>query len=464
MFIGRERELKKLNELYKSGNFEMPVIYGRRRIGKTTLINEFIKGKETIYFSAIEANARVNLENLSQSILSVTGDYADGSTPIFDSFAAALDKVFRAAKTKRIILVMDEYPYLANSYKPISSLLQDFIDKNKDTSRLFLILCGSSLSFMENQVLGYKSPLFGRRTAQFKLEHFDFKEARSFFPKYNLYDAALAYGITGGIPLYMSKINDSKSITDNLKDNFFDSSAYLFDEPTNLIKQECREPAQYNSIIQAVASGASRLNEIASKIETDTSTCSNYLKMLLSIGIIKKEYPFKEENIKKTIYTIADTMFLFWYRFIPGHIALINKGSKDKVYSQIEKDIPAFMGFVFEDICKQYMWQLNLDENSPVDFIDIGRWWGNDPINKCETEIDLMAAAADNSAIFCECKWAKNKTEKSVLDDLFAQSKLFHYNPVQLYLFSKTGFTKGCIESAEKMGNVRLITFAEMFK
>ncbi|MCL1882202.1 MAG: ATP-binding protein, partial [Defluviitaleaceae bacterium] len=180
MFIGRQREINELERLYKSDKFQCVVMYGRRRVGKTALISEFIKGKEAIYFTGQETNSKDNLESLSQSIFTISNDFAD-SSPIFPEYKEALEAVFSVAKNRRIILAIDEYPYLAYSYRGISSLLQTLIDKHKDTSKLFIILCGSSLSFMENQVLGYKSPLYGRRTAQFRILPFDFEETKEYF-------------------------------------------------------------------------------------------------------------------------------------------------------------------------------------------------------------------------------------------------------------------------------------------
>lgn len=464
MFIGREKELIKLNQLYNSNKFEMTVIYGRRRIGKTTLINEFVKDKPTIYFTGVEVNEKVNLENFSQSIFEYEDNYTD-SSPVFNSFDDAFRRIFKLAENQRVILIIDEYPYLYNAHKAISSILQKYIDQHKDNSKLFLILCGSSVSFMENQVLGYKSPLFGRRTSQMKVEQFEFSEARQFFKKYNKYDAALTYGITGGIPLYMTKIDDSLSVEENIKRNFLDSSAYLYDEPTNLVKQECREPAQYNSIIQAIAKGASRLSEISSKIGTEkTSVVSLYLKTLIEIGIVKKEYPYNDGSKRKTIYSLNDTMFRFWYRFVPSYTALINKDQADIAYKLIEPQLASFMGFVFEDICKQYLWQQNIEGKLPITFINLGRWWGNDPIRKSETEIDIVASDSSNGAILAECKWTNEPVSKSVLDDLINQGRLFNYKPIYYYVFSKSGFTKSVEELAEQLGNVYLISFDDMYK
>jgi len=464
MFIGRQQELKELERLYNTEKFQCVIIYGRRRVGKTALINEFVKGKETVYFTGQETNSKENLEAFSHSIFALSQDFGKAS-PAFSSYKEALGAVFDIAEKRRVILAIDEYPYLAGSYKGISSLLQTFIDKYKETSKLFIILCGSSLSFMENQVLGYKSPLFGRRTAQFKILPFEFVQVREYFKdsSFDIYDTAVIFGITGGIPLYLSLIDKKMSLKENIKLNFLMPSAYLFEEPGNLIKQECREPARYNAIIKAIATGSTRLSEISSKAGLESGLCSTYISKLISIGIVKKEHPFGEENSKKTIYILEDSMFKFWYRFIPNQVSVIQRGAANEAYAEIEDQISAYMGSVFEEICKQYLWRLNLNKKLVVPFTNAGRWWGNNPEKREETEIDIVACKNKDDAIFAECKWTNDKVGSDVLDTLIERSNLFRFKNKYYYLFSKKGFKSGCIQKAENAENVFLVSFADMF-
>lgn len=292
MFVGREKELDILNNQFKSNKFEFTVIYGRRRVGKTKIINEFVKNKKAIYFTGVESNAKQNLQNLSQSIL-----IFEQGMPIeseFPSFQTALDFVFQKSLRERIVLVIDEYPYVAKSSNSLASTLQLLIDRYKDQSKLFLILCGSSMSYMEDHVLAYKAPLYGRRTAQIKVQPFEFLEACKYFDNFCDEDKAIAYGVVGGTPQYLLQINDKISLKDNIKNIYLNSASFLFEEPTNLLKQEVREPAIYNAIITAVANGASKLSEIASKVGEETSVCSAYIKNLISLEIIKKESPYGE--------------------------------------------------------------------------------------------------------------------------------------------------------------------------
>lgn len=459
MFIGREQELNTLNKLYRSDKFEFIVIYGRRRVGKTALISEFTKGKDTIFFTGVETNAKQNLDNFSRCIMEYnTGTIVDSS---FASFQSALEYAFQLAKTKRIVLVIDEYPYVARASKSLASTLQFLIDKNKGSSKLFLILCGSSMSYMEDYVLAYKAPLYGRRTAQLKINPFNFFEVCRYFTKFSDIDKALAYGIVGGTPQYLIQIDDSLSIEENIKNTHLNPSSSIFEEPINLLKQEVREPAIYNAIITAIATGCSKMNEISSKIDEDTSVCATYIRNLITLGIVKKEAPYGVKTSRKTVYSIEDNMFRFWYRFVPENTSNISRGATDIAYERIASEIPSYMGSVFEEICRQYLWKLLLENKCAINFCDLGRWWGTNHKTRAQEEIDIMGTDK-NTALFAECKWTNEKVALGVLETLVERSNLFHYKQKYFYLFAKTGFTKGCMDKAAEMGNVTLVRYADM--
>lgn len=460
MFIGREQELNALEKLYASNKFEFAVIYGRRRVGKTALINHFLDGKKAIYFMGVESNAKQNLENFSKSIM----EYSNGieTETSFLSFQAALEYVFRLAQKERLILAIDEYPYVARSSKSLASTLQLLIDKYKDSSKLMLILCGSSMSYMEDHVLAYKSPLYGRRTAQMKLLPFDFEETCRYFKNLSNEDKALIYGIVGGTPQYLLQINDSLSVEENIKNTFLNPMSFLYEEPINLLKQEVREPAIYTAIITAIASGASRMSEISGKVGEDTNVCSAYIKNLINLGIVQKETPYGEKASRKSVYSIEDNMFRFWHRFVLENNSAIARGATELVYRRIEPKLSEYMGKVFEDICKQYLWKLLLAGKCPVEFTSLGRWWGNDPIEKCQAEIDIMGEQDKDTALFAECKWTNEKADISVLETLAKRSRLFSYKNIYLYLFSKSGFSKGCVDEAKRMGKVTLVGYEDI--
>lgn len=460
MFIGREKELATLEKRWRSDRFEFVVIYGRRRVGKTALISRFLEGKPAMYFIGVESSARQNLENFSRAVSAFRSDIPPDAA--FRGFQSALEYVFQLAEKERIILAIDEYPYLARAEVSLASTLQLLIDRYKDSSKLMLILCGSSMSYMEDHVLAYKAPLYGRRTAQLKVRPFSFAEACRCYPHFSAEDKALAYGVMGGTPQYLLRLDDGQSMEENIKALFLDPSSSLFEEPENLLKQEVREPALYNAIITAIAGGASRMAEISSKVGENTGICAVYLKNLTELGLVKKETPYGEKISRRTIYRLEDNLFRFWYRFVPENLSLIARGAADIAYRRIEPHLSEYMGAVFEDISREYLWQQLLRGEPPMAFSSLGRWWGNDPERKQQTEIDIMGEEDSHSALFAECKWTNESVDIPVLETLLHRSRLFPYERVQLYLFAKRGFTKGCAERARELGNAALVTYEEM--
>ncbi|MCL2805916.1 MAG: ATP-binding protein [Treponema sp.] len=458
IFYGRNTELSKLDEMYRGKRFEFAVIYGRRRVGKTSLIREFIKEKKSVFFAANESTAMDNLKSLSKCI------GGKSSSPVFSDFDSALSAIFDTAKKERVVFVIDEYPYLAESYRGISSILQILIDHNKDKSKLMLILCGSSMSFMENQVLGYKSPLYGRRTAQFKILPFTFFESLPFLTNFKATDKALIYGITGGIPEYLNKINVKKDVRQNIIDLFLTPSGHFFEEPSNLIKQELREPSTYNVIIEAIAFGATRLNEIASKTGMESNKCAKYLKSLITLSLIKKEYPFGEKISKKSIYKLDDYMFRFWYRFVFPNISAITAGLGAAVYdNEVDDQLSSYMGFIFEDICIQWLFEQARRNMLPFFIGDISRWWGTNHTTHSQEEIDFMTIRNDK-AIFSECKWKNTAVGIDVLNELKRKSALFNCKKKYLYIFAKNKFTTELLNTDNEQGLIKLITLPEMIE
>lgn len=462
MFVGRERELDKLNAMYESGRFEFAVFYGRRRVGKTTLLREFMREKQGIYYMAVEGTGKENLSGLSAACLSQNhsmmqhAEFRD-----YDTLLSYIDTL--AATGERILVAMDEYPYLAASYPAISSMLQKHIDECWNDSRLFLVLCGSSMSFMEEQVLGYKSPLYGRRTAQFLIRPFTFWEAREMLPGFDRQEQALLYGVTGGIPEYLSRIQAGVSADENIVQLFFDESGRLFEEPVNLMKQELREPMTYHSIVAAIASGASRLNEIATKTGLESGGCSNQLSSLIALQIVKKEIPITEPaNSRKTLYCLADSMYLFWYRFVRPNSSGIMRGVGRQIYETVVMpQLNGFMGTVFESICQQYLFLPEVYENLPFMVGNLGRWWGNNARARRQEEIDLMAVSGDR-ALFGECKWRSEKVGLQVIETLLERGELFHYPEKYYYIFSKSGFQEAAEEYCRRREQIRCISFEEM--
>lgn len=463
MFYCREEELQTMNRRYEKGRFECIVIYGRRRVGKTALINEFCKRKPTVYFSALSASSQENLEALSKAIYTCKNPDSPVA-PTYRSYEDALDEITAMAKQQRLVFVIDEYPYLAKAEKSFSSRLQHIIDHQWQDSQLYLILCGSSMSFMEYQVLGYESPLYGRRTAQFKIQALTYREMTQFHPSLSLQDQALLYGVTGGIPHYINKLDVEEDLDEALLENLFSTSSYLFEEPENLLKQELREPAIYNSVISAIAGGASRLNEIATKVGLESGVCTKYLKVLLDLGILKKETPITEKPGKKTIYAIDDNFFRFWYRFVPRNMSVISAGRMNHVYEQaVKKYYPDYMGLVFEKMCQEYLSRYAKD--LPILLSTVGQWWGTDSKTRKEVQIDIVGTPVEgNEYLIGSCKYRNEKIGMDELEliqkyaSVFRKDGLFHY-----FIFSKGGFTPALLEAGEK-GEVTLVTLDDLYQ
>ncbi len=471
MFLCREKELGKLNNRYRRESFECVVIYGRRRVGKTALINEFIKDKPVVYFPALNANAQVNLEALSKSI----GQYFNPGKdeyPIYSSFDAAFSAITDIAKTSgRTVFVIDEFPYLAKSDLSILSKMQHLIDLVWSETKLYLILCGSSMSFMEKEVLSEKSPLFGRRTAQFKIEPLDYLDTARFYPKLKAEDQALVFGITGGVPHYINKLSVEKSVKNALIENFFDTSSYLFEEPENLLKQELREPAVYNSVVSAIAGGASKMNEIVQKTGLESAACSKYLRVLIELGIVKKKAPFDDAKSRKSVYRVDDNFFRFWYRFVPANMISISAGTVEQIYEMsIESRLSDYMGLVFEDMCIQYL--TKYCDRLPFAIESIGEWWGTDPEEKKEIQLDIVARAARdvndkkaNQYIIGSCKYTNKQVDVGELELIRRYANVFadEKDTCQFFIFSKGGFTKK-LRDLEAQGEVTLVTLEDIYR
>ncbi|MEC4177054.1 ATP-binding protein [Adlercreutzia sp. R7] len=465
-FVGREREMATLERLYATDKFQMPVIYGRRRVGKTSLIAHFVEGKPAIFFSARESTERENLIALSEAIARFESGGAlresDRPAPVFESFDRAFAYIFELARKQRLIFVIDEYPYLAQSYRAASSLLQHCIDGEHEESRLFLILCGSSMSFMEHQVMGYKSPLYGRRTAQIKVMPFDIVQASRLLEGVGLEEIVSWYGIAGGIPLYLEQFDRSLSLQENLAHNVLRPDSFLYGEPDSFLQQEVREPARYNAIIRAIASGEGRLSDISSVAGIDKATITAYLKGLMELGVVCQEQPVVDANRKKMRYVLSDNLFRFWYRFVPRYLTPLQAGRSEEVARLIADDhLSTYLGPVFEDVCRQWLVSSMGEAGIPL-INDIGRWWGTDNERKERAELDIVALCDDGSMICGECKWQNKLSDVDVLRTLEHRAGLIaDGREVRLFLFSKSGFTDQCREAAAQSG-CTLIALSDM--
>lgn len=463
-FVGREKELQALEMAYSKDGFQMCVVYGRRRIGKTTLINEFIKGKEHISFTAIKGSLSRNTELFGNIVL-------DYFMPGIEGISVnSIDKVLNIISTnigdKKLVLFIDELPYLSEVDKSFLSVLQKEIDTRWLNSNIFLIISGSAVSFMEQEVLSSKSPIYGRRTMQINLQPFDYIDTAKFVPNYSCEEKAICYGLTGGIAKYISMFDSKKSLDDNIIDLFFSPAGYLYEEPYNLLVQEFKNASLYSDIISAIANGANKVVEIKDKTGLENASIHNVLDNLIETRIVKKTYAITDEkNNKKVQYSLADGMFLFWHKFIPKAIPTIEISHGREYYiSSVKPKLHEFMGEIFEDMCRHWMLIHGFDESFPCRILEVGKWNGSNPAKKEQTDIDVVGLDTEqNKAILGECKFRNSVFEKSMLDDLKDRNGLIDhkYTTVAFFLFSLGGFSKWFYDNPDS--NVRLIGIDELY-
>lgn len=458
MFIGRETELKRLERMYSSDKLEFATVYGRRRVGKTTLINHFLEGRRSIFFACQKSSVNENLIELSAQVSTFLGYGVK-----FSSFTEAFRAIVRYAMDERLVFVIDEYPYLAKKdNNAISSIIQNLLDHEAKESKLFLILSGSSVSFMEDEVLGKESPLHGRITAQFLVKPFDYLDSSQFVPSYSCYDKAIVYGITGGIPRYLELFDDSVSLKENLLYNIFDSNSVLFNERENYLKEEFSEVSTYSSILNAIAGGCTKVADIASLAGIQVGALPSYLNKLREVGVIDKLVPLGGSE-KKGIWRICDLFFRFHSFFVTRNISTIVSGRMPMAYEKVVAPLlNDYMDKVFEEIVKQY---IERHAELPFPLGQVGTWWGGSKSLHKEIEIDIVATSAvSNDAIIGSVKFRERRTGSHELDLMRSYSREMGGAGNFLYwFFSKSGFDDDLRKLAENDENIRLYTIEDIY-
>ena len=451
MFAGREHELKRLEGMFESDKFECVIIHGRWCAGKTALLQKFLSGKNALYFAAQETSCGENLRDFAERIEAFSRN-AEAKNREIASFEDAFEQIYLLSRTERTVLIIDDYHLLAAAQRGISKLICDQIEQRLIDSKLMLIICGSSPPVMERETLSYHSPFHGKRTSQIEVRPLNFFETRRHFGSFSPYDIAVVFGVTGGVPKYIDLMDPEIPIEENIKRTMFNTSSLMFEEPVNILRREVRDLTYYNAILRAISSGHCKNSEIASAVSLETSACTAYLKNLIAFGIVGKHTPMTEKAGKKTIYSIKDSMFRFWYRFIPKNMSLIKSGVTDRIWRNVAREMPSFMGTVFEDICRQWLEQQNQNSRLPATFVEFGRWWGVDPVWKAEVSLPIVAYADDNHAIFGDCVWSDQPAHSGALVSLVERSRLFRFNNKHIYLFSRSGFSEECADAAHRVG------------
>lgn len=468
MFVGREAELAILQSAYESSAFEMIAVYGRRRVGKTALLDRFCEGvDDAFFFTAQQTTSEENLVRLSEIVLGAPGTSAvfrESPGATFRSYEAAFARLFELSSDRRVVLVIDEYPYLAEGYPGISSVLQPLIDRYRDRSKLMLILCGSSMSFMESQVLGEKSPLYGRRTGQIKVEPFDVFGSAELLGCDDFLHAVELYGLVGGVPLYLNQLDSRKGIEWNIANRVLRIGAFLEAEPASFLLQELRSPARYNAVLSALAAGKNTPKEIGDRTGIPDANVSQALQRLEELTLVRRVRPAVLRKARQVRYEVLDNLFCFSYRFRGRYETAIQAGLSGEVARRIVvNEFSTYMGHVFEEVCRQWLLREVREGRLNMLPLEVGRWWGTNPKRRCEEEIDVVMDGVDGELVLGECKWNNQPMEASVLGVLKRRAELLPGGEnAQLYLFSKSGFEEECRECALPTGNVRLVDAREM--
>ena len=467
MFIARENELNELRSLANHQRFEFLVMFGRRRVGKTELLRQLSKEYDTLFYSAQIKNAPINLSDFSDKI---TEHFHLGTGLSFASWEKAFEFISNNQK-ERLIVIIDEFPFLANGNPTILSTLQHIIDHNWKNKNLFLILCGSAVSFMEKEVLSAKSPLYGRRTAMMEVKPFDYYDASLFTPNLDDETKAIVYGAFGGIPKYLELYDPSLSLKDNLLQNILKTTSYLFEEPDFLLRTELRETAVYNSILEAMAMGNAKINDISSQIHEENTKTVKYISVLNQLRIVQREVPATEDihKSKKSIYSFKDNFFRFWYSFVFPHKQEIELLGAELTYSYVENGLSSYMGLIFEKMCQDYL--LRCIRSRKIDFIPehMGKWWGANPYRKDEKgrpkqdDIDILMYNKE-CCLLGECKFTNEKFRYEDYTALVEISQMFKQERKSYYLFSKRGFDQRILKEAEMDTRIVLVELKDLYQ
>lgn len=455
--IGREKELSVLEEAYGTKGFQFLVMYGRRRVGKTTILQEFAHRHPCLFFSAQEKNDALNLQDFSRLIQ--TRLLGSPVAP-FEGWEQALDFITaRVNLQEKTVLIIDEFPFLAGQNPSIKSIFQHVIDHAWEGKNIFLILCGSSVSFMVNEIMGYQSPLYGRITGQMEVQPFSYWEAAAFFPNWDPGQQLLAYGILGGIPRYLRAFDPGLSLEENIARKILSPNAFLHDEPQMLLQMELREPGVYNSILEAIANGANQVTRIGDRIHESNEKCSKYLQVLQTLRLVQRTVPCGEpERSRKGIYELTDFFYTFWYRFVFSRENYNQLLGEKEAAREIMENLPDYMGPVFERICKQYLQDKARAGKLPFVPAKIGKWWGNNPVLRQQDDVDILALDRTGTrGLFCECKYRNRPLPMEEYEDLLTATLAFpQIREKHLLFFSKGGYTQPVKERAAREGALLL--------
>ncbi len=404
-FLDREEELSSLNSRYRSNRAEFSIIYGRRRIGKSRLIDEFIQNKKGARLLAREESEHMTRERFSKNLAALFEDDTLSQTtlPDWDSF---FQYIAKKTKNKRYIIAIDEFPYIVEQNSTFPSILQDYWDRSLSETRIFLIICGSSVSTMED-VMGHESPLYGRRTSQLLIKPISFADLYKEID-IDLEKAIRFYSVFGGTPPYFIEADLNETLEHNLVHKIFRFDSFLLQDTEFVLRSELNKPHLYLAILTAIASGKTKVNDIVNHTGIQRSKVGRYLSILRDLKLVEREVPVTEDSSRsrKGIYKLNDNFFKFWFEFIKPNEMLLERDRTEELSKKVMKELPKYVGPLFEDICRDFVWENH-------DYQKVGRWWYK------SSEIDIVALNDDeNKILFGECKWSENVNPEAIYHDL----------------------------------------------
>ncbi len=423
MFYNRENELLTLEKEYDREGASFTVIYGRRRVGKTALIYEYIQNKPSLFIYATETNFLIQLENLKPQLLKLIHKpyLSNINLESFPQLFALLDEY---PFDEKLVLVIDEYQNLCKLDTSFSSQLQQIWDTQLKQRNIHLILSGSVTVMMHSEILDYSAPLYGRRTSNIHLKPLAFRYIKTFLPSIAREDEMRVFASFGTIPKYLELYEEGKSFSENLRDNILNKNAFLYSEGHFLLKQELGETSTYFSILETISKGETKLGNIASRLHVPSTHLSRYLTRLIDLDILIREVPVTDTNPLKSKmgrYKFKDHFLHFWFYYVYKNYNLLEINQTEAVMDEIAMNFnDRFVSFVFEDFVIEDLWQ------NPLKYIDfvpkkVGRWW-----NKNE-EIDIVAMD-DKQICFIECKWQNRVNKERVLYRLVKKSQQVHHD------------------------------------
>lgn len=452
MFVDREMELTFLERAWDSGRAEFIVVYGRRRVGKTALLRTFCADRPHMFWVASLSSETILRQSFTDAIWQASHPDDPAAGFLYESWERAFQALADLAASRRHVVVIDEFSYLVGSDPSVPSVLQKVWDERLQQTNLMLVLCGSHVGMMERQVLAYQAPLYGRRTGQLQLRPLPLHAAAGLLLQRDPIVQIETYAVLGGIPIYWTQFDAQAPLLVNIEQHILNPASYLYQEPLFLLREELQEPRNYFAILQAIAQGRTRLNEVVQVTGMERGPASRYLAILQDLRLVERRVPVTEtqpDKSRKGSYRLRDPFLAFWFRFVAPYFSVLESGQTAPVARRVASELSTFLGSPFEDICREWVTAQAAQGKLPFLPERLGAWWDG------QEEIDIVALAADEG-LFGECKWTNRPVGANVLDDLKRKAhpliQSAGLGTVHYALFARAGFTEALQAQAQDEG------------